>query len=257
MQNNRKLEALLRNLCYTSVCKEVFKNIIIEEDESIFEAKLTELFNYVAENSYYAHLPKGLHGVTAIGCKIFISSKYLKKIEDEEEEKKEKEKEEEKEEEKKEEKKEAKKVNELEVRLRRDLKKLEDRFRWSPTLKILLHEIAVLSTRFWEQQTSYFRIAPREYINPSNPRKSYKDIGDYLESLLFGDRLKSLYRGGAEILLNIHNWNLPIDRFQSKFLEWQEDSKAYGGNFYLLWSRKIEANCVTFGRCGMSYLNSR
>ncbi|CAG9311770.1 unnamed protein product [Blepharisma stoltei] len=179
----------------------------------------------------------------------------MKKIEDEKEEKKE-EKKEDKEDEK-EEKKEAKKVNGLEVRLRRDLKKLEDKFKWSPTLKILLHEIAVLATRFWEQQTSYFRITPREYINPSDPGKSYGDIGDYLESLLFGHRLKCLYRGGAKLLLNINSWNLPIDRFQSKFLKWQEHSKANGGNFYLLWSRKIEVNCVTFGRRGMSYWNSR
>ncbi|CAG9311763.1 unnamed protein product [Blepharisma stoltei] len=65
IQNNGELEAFLRYLYKTNICKVVFKSIITEEDESIFEAKLEQIFNYVIENSYYAHLPRGLNGLTA------------------------------------------------------------------------------------------------------------------------------------------------------------------------------------------------
>ncbi|CAG9311771.1 unnamed protein product [Blepharisma stoltei] len=229
IQNNRKLEDFLRNLYHTSVCKEVYKRIIPAENESVYGYKLAELFDYVIENSYYAHLPRGLYGLIAIDHKIFISSEYM--------EEKEEDKEDEEDEEEKEEK--------------------EDEFEFGPTLIILLHEIANLSSRFWELQNSYFRITPREYKNPSDPGRSYIEIGDYLESLLFGDKLQGLYSGGVEVLLNIDNWNLPIDEFRSYFHIMQEDCRANRNPVCTLTRGNGIANCVKFGRCGMSYWTSR
>ncbi|CAG9311774.1 unnamed protein product [Blepharisma stoltei] len=246
-QKNGKLEAFLRNLYHTSICKEVYRKIIPAENESDFEAKLEELFNYVIENSYYAHLPTGLYGLTAIGRKIFISCEYTPEKEEvkvvEEEKKKEKE------------------VNKEEAKNVRNVEVLnnysEYKFRFGPTLIILLHEIAHLSSRFWEQQNSYFRITPRDYKSPSDPERSYGEIGNYLETLLFDDRLQALYSGGEEVLLKIRNWNLPIERFKAKFLKQQEDSKAMGGKACILSRGNGLANCVKFGRCGMSYWTSR
>ncbi|CAG9311765.1 unnamed protein product [Blepharisma stoltei] len=129
IQNNRKLESFLRNLYHTSICKKVFKNIIIEEDESAFEAKLTELFNYVIEKSYYVHLPRGLYGLTAIDHRIYISSEYTPEKEEDEEEEEEEVEEDEEEEEK------------------------EDELWFDATLIILLHEIAHLLLDFGSSKT--------------------------------------------------------------------------------------------------------
>ncbi|CAG9311767.1 unnamed protein product [Blepharisma stoltei] len=257
-QNNRKLERFLRNLYHTKICKEVYRKIIRADDESDFEAKLEELFNYVIEDSYYANLPKGLYGLTAIGRKIFISCEYTPEKEEEKvKETEEKKKEEEKEKEKEENKEETKNVSKAEIKERGAYTKAGYQFGFGPTLIILLHEIAHLSSRFWEQQTSYFRITPRDYKSRSDPETSYGEIGNYLESLLFGDRLQALYRGGEKALLKISLWNLPIDKFQAEFLKWQEYSKARGGKACILSRGNGIANCVKFGRCGMSYWTSR
>ncbi|CAG9311777.1 unnamed protein product [Blepharisma stoltei] len=252
-QKNGKLETFLRNLYHTSVCKEAYKRIILAEDESDFEAKLEQLFDYAIEHSYYANLPKGLYGLTAIGRKIFISSEYTQKKEEETEEKKKNEEEKEKEEKKEEE----KILSELEAKARDVNKEEEFEFGFGPTLIILLHEIAHLASRFWAQQNSYFIITPRDIKSKSDPERSYGERGDYLETLLFGDRLQALYRRGEEVLLNIENWNVPIDDFQSEFLNMQEFSKANGGKACILSRGNEITNCVKFGRCGMSYWTSR
>ncbi|CAG9311768.1 unnamed protein product [Blepharisma stoltei] len=237
-QKNGELEGFLRNIYHASICKEVYRKIIRADDESDFEAKLAELFNYVIENSYYANLPQGLYGLTAIGHKIFISCEYTPEKEEE-------------------------KVKETEEKKKEEEEKPKDsynksyQFGFGPTLIILLHEIAHLSSRFWEQQTSYFRITPRDCKSPSDPERSYGEIGNYLETQLFGDRLQALYFGGEEILLNIENWNLPIGEFQAEFLNMQEYCKARGGKACILSRGNGIANCVKFGRCGMSYWTSR
>ncbi|CAG9311773.1 unnamed protein product [Blepharisma stoltei] len=150
----------------------------------------------------------------------------------------------------------AKTINKFKQKARESYK-TEYKFGFGPTLIILLREIASLASRFWEQQNSYFRITPREYESPSDPVRRYVTIGDYLESLLFGDRLQTLYRGGEEALLNIDIWNLPIDVFQSEFQNMQEASKARGGKACILSRGDGLANCAKFGRCGMSYWTSR
>ncbi|CAG9311769.1 unnamed protein product [Blepharisma stoltei] len=254
-QKNGELEGFLRNIYHTSICKEVYRNIIRAEDENDFEAKLKELFDYVIENSYYAHLPRGLYGLTAIGRKIFISSKYMEKkeeikVEEEEDEEEEEEEDEEEEEENKEDEEEEEEEEDSD-------NSSEYKFGFGPSLIILLHEIAHLSSRFWERQNSYFIITPKKFKSPSDPENSYGEIGNYLESLLFGDRLQALYSGGEDILLDIENWNLPIGEFQAEFLNMQELSKRSGSKACILSRGNEIANCVKFGRCGMSYWISR
>jgi len=247
IQDNRKLEEFLKNLIHTSICKKIFKNIINEEDESAFEFKLEELFNYAIDNSYYANLPKGLYGLTALDRKIFISSEYKEKeqvrVEEDIKIEEVKNEEEKKEEEKDEVEKIKEKLNNIEA----------DEFRFGPTLIILLHEIAHLSTRLWRNQISYFIITPRELKCPSDSENSYGELGDYLESLLFYTRLKRLYSGAIPFLLNIENWNLPLDTFKDIFKTKQQKRKARKDKYCTLSRGKGTGNYVKFGRCGMSY----
>ena len=61
---------------------------------------------------------------------------------------------------------------------------------------------------------------PNQSSTPENDNllsKNLYDGGDKFETLLFGEKVDRIFIGGNHFLMNINNWNLPLDEFKEGF----------------------------------------
>ncbi|CAG9332890.1 unnamed protein product [Blepharisma stoltei] len=116
------------------------------------------------------------------------------------------------------------------------------------TIITLLHESAHLMHRYRRDQSSYLVLTPKSCKQTGAEYNS--EMGDFVEKMIFGERMELINISSADFLLDRNNWNLSTEEFQtrlkSKYKEGkhkgQADTKVGKGN----------SGYIHRGRCGMA-----
>ncbi|CAG9332756.1 unnamed protein product [Blepharisma stoltei] len=125
---------------------------------------------------------------------------------------------------------------------------LKDPTSWAATLIILLKESAHLMWRYCRGQSSYLMLTPKSSKQTGIEYNS--EMGDFVEELIFGEKMVKINFSSAKFLLNRNNWDLSKEEFQMGLKMKYQEGKSKRQPVTKV--RKGNSSTIYLGRCGMA-----